>query len=192
MPSGPRPPPTENSASARAVASKFRRRLGGIGHPLTPDEVEWLAAYEEAHPQAARGQSIGASRSRKLTHTEEETEAVGTGDAAAAAASASRAEGQRLDYITEIGTQALVRACTLHERMAAALLARAIQDGETIRQLTDSARTNALALTQHQADTILRDAEREAEEKDSDGMSKLVEELLPQLMPLLRKKLEAK
>jgi hypothetical protein len=159
--------------------------MQGVGKPLAPDELEWLDAYEEAHP-VKKNESFGASRSRKLTHIEEEAEAMGTGDAAAAAAAASREEGRRIDYLASIGTDALVRACKLHEQMAAALLQRSIADGETIRQLTDSVRGHALTSAQLEADKLIADAEREAEAAGENGaMEKMVAEMLPHIMKQL-------
>lgn len=179
MPSGPRPDPTGSGAAERAIASQLRSRANGIGKPLGPDDVEWLNEYDEAHPRPERGgPSMTAARSRKLTHVEEETEALATGEAAAvalASAAVAREEGRRLDYLLQAGADALVKACHLHEKMAAGLLQRAIEDGKTIRMLTSSARDNALALAQHQADTIVREAEAEAEKAGESGEGNLLE-----------------
>jgi hypothetical protein len=163
--------------------------LNGSGKPLNPEDLDWLEAYEAAHKG---GPAFGASQTKRLVHVEEESQAVGVGDAAAiaaaAAASASREEGRRLDYLLAAGADALVKAAHLHEKMAAALLQRAIADGETIRQLTDAVRTHALTSAQLEANKLIDDAEREAEATGDDGMSKVVEQLLPHIL----KRLEGK
>ena len=111
-----------DSTSAKNKAYRLRQKVGS-GMPIKPSDAEFLKAYDAENPP----RNIGARASRKVSYTEEESQAVGIGDAARGAvdswglAATTRQEGLRLDHIMQQGIGALVRACELHEKMAAGL-----------------------------------------------------------------------
>lgn len=154
--------------------------------PISADDQEWLAQYEIEHPAHYLKTDIGASKSRKVSYTEEETAAVGTGAAAPSATQAlamaqiTREEGRRLDTILSQGMNALVRACDLHERMAAILLRERVQDAEANRTLLLSVREHFLARTEAEGEL-----QRQQSEPPTDPINALAAQLLPALLPLI-------
>ena len=126
-----------------------------------------------------------------MSYTEEEHAAVGTGDAAKAAvesfglAAMTREEGRRLDTIVGQGMNALVRACELHEKMAAVLLRERMQDSAQNRALMESVRVHFLARTEAEADLQSQRAEA-----PKDQLSEIVAALLPALVSQLASKPE--
>lgn len=163
--------------SDRVKATKLRTKIR-VGHELAPADAEWLNNYETER-DAVKEQSKGASRAHKVSYTEESAEAVGTGSAAevAALAAVAREEGRQLDKVVSVALNALTAACDLHRKMSEALLARAVEDGKTMRELMISVRTHYLDAAELEADAI----RKSAEEKDDNSSDNMVNALLPLL-----------
>lgn len=166
--------------SERVKANRLRAKVKIAPSTIDPADAEWLNDYESK--QEAQKESKGASRAHKVSYSEESVEAAGTGSAAevAVAAVMVREEGRRYDAMLDRVILATDRACALHERMAEALLKRAIEDGETIRAMSKMWRENFLEKTELEADAI-----RAAGEEGGDEISKMAATLLPQLLPAI-------
>jgi hypothetical protein len=143
------------SGTDRARAYRIRSLIRQGGTP-TDDDAEFLREYEGKQEQD-RGAS---ATSRKVSFDlEENAMAVGTGAAAEVAAgmaagAVARQEGLRLDYVTQAGIGALVKACELHEKMASSLLERTMQLEEVHLSMLDAVREQYLARTQAEIDAM--------------------------------------
>lgn len=180
------------STTERVKASKIRTKIQVDPGSVTTEEAAWFRDYEAAREKVA--QARGASQSRKVSYTEEESAAVGEGpEAAAAAASALpmavKEEGQRLDSILTIGIAALKESNQVYANLVATMMKRTENFETTLvkmmsaqADLINAHRDSAIAQTEAEVRAIAAESGQE-----KDGISKMVEELLPLLLERMGK-----
>lgn len=143
------------------------RKMVENGNPITSEDSEWFANYEEAIRRNAEAKvinadgSVGASRNRKVSYTEEESAAIGMGEAATIAASSAlaREEGKRLDNLMdrsitamEKGNAFMEKACMMFSKMTEHCLAQSKTMMDTHVQILDSLREHHIARTAAEAE----------------------------------------
>lgn len=174
-------------ANAGDRAKAYRLGKASKAGRLPPVDALWLAEYQEkkeARDKARQPVDVGASRRRagrriKLDVEEhEEAEAVGTGGAAAfaAAALAAKEEGRRLDSLTIEAVGALQAACAVYKDVCLSMKERLeVLEGTHIAML-DAVHDQYMARTQAEIDAL------QATSGGGDSLSKLAEQLLPELL----------
>jgi hypothetical protein len=151
------------------------RKMVENGSPISTDDAEFFAQYEEAIRRKAEEKvgDFGASKNRKVSYTEEETQAVGMGEAAmvAASAAATREEGKRLDSLMdraitamEKGNDFMARACMMFSKMTEHCLQQSKTMMDTHVQILDSLREHHIARTQAESELVAAGLAEEPDE----------------------------
>ncbi len=145
------------------------RKMVENGSPVTSEDAEFFANYEDAIRRNAESKvvnadgSMGASRNRKVSYSEEESAAIGMGEAAAIAASSAlaREEGKRLDNLMdraitamEKGNNFMEKACNMFSRMTEHCLAQSKTMMDTHVQILDSLREHHIARTEAESELV--------------------------------------
>lgn len=173
--------PVPKAPRAAQIARAYRLRQKIRAHEvLTPEDVAWLAAFEQSTQVNA-----GRSASRKVSYTEEEASAEGVGNAAEAAAAATyaREEGRREDNLARIGIEALVRSNEDMRGVMALILQRNAALETVHLDMLSTVREQFVARTQAEVDLMRTQAEGEIEAaKQGDSIGAMAAELLPALL----------
>jgi hypothetical protein len=160
--------PNPSVPAHKQKAYRIRRQVEN-GSPVTSEDAEWFAHYEDAIRRKAEERvvnpdgSMGASKNRKVSYTEEESQAVGMGEAAAIAASSAlaREEGKRLDNLMdraitamEKGNGFMEKACVMFSKMTEHCLAQSKTMMDTHIQILDSLREHHIARTEAESELV--------------------------------------
>lgn len=174
----PDPDPNPKRPGHRTKAARLRGKVRS-GVTLSPEEIEWLGAYEAQQRATATSTApFGASASERIIQIEERAASVGSGAAAEAAAMGALAkeEGRRVDNLVRAGIDSMHRACQLYESMARTMLARMQALEDVHLGMLDAVREHYMARTEAEAEVI----RSEADNDDKGGVKEMLAAMLMQ------------
>ncbi len=173
--------PDPSIAAHKQKSYRIRKQVEN-GTPISSEEAEWFAAYEDRIRRNAEAKvvnpdgSIGASRNRKVSYTEEDSQAIGMGEAAAIAASSAlaREEGKRLDNLMdraissmERGNNFMEKACMMFSKMTEHCLNQSKTMMDTHISILDSLREHHIARTAAESELVAAGLAEKSDETDN-------------------------
>ncbi len=172
--------PNPGIAAHKQRAYRIRKQVEN-GSPISSEDAEWFASYDDAIRRNAEAKvvnadgSMGASKNRKVSYTEEESAAIGMGEAAMIAASgaAAREEGRRYDNLMdraitamEKGNDFMAKACLMFSKMTEHCLTQSKTMMDTHVQILDSLREHHIARTEAESELVAAGLHEASDETD--------------------------